>query len=227
MSLSRRIRLCPSILNANRDDLSNEILRVAPESDLLHLDVMDNIFVPNLTFSFNESRSIIESSPIPVDVHLMIINPDDDAHQYAKAGARSVTFHLEASKDPLRTIAVIKENGARASIAVKPGTPFEHLEPYLEHLDMVLVMTVEPGFGGQSFMSEMMPKVSEARTHIDAMGKDIWLQVDGGISVETIMVAAKAGADAFVAGSAVYKAQSPADMLRELRKLAVSASGLE
>ena len=227
MSLSKRIRLCPSILNANRDDLSHEILRVAPESDLLHLDVMDNIFVPNLTFSLNESRSIIESSPIPVDAHLMIINPDDDAYQYAKAGAKSVTFHLEASENPIRTISVIKDHGARASIAVKPATPFERLEPYLEHLDMVLVMTVEPGFGGQSFMSEMMPKVSEARAHIDAMGKDIWLQVDGGISVETIMVAAKAGADAFVAGSAVYKAQSPADMLRELKKLAVSASGLE
>ena len=109
MSLSRRIRLCPSILNANRDDLSHEILRVAPESDLLHLDVMDNIFVPNLTFSLNESRSIIESSPIPVDAHLMIINPDDDAYQYAKAGAKSVTFHLEASENPIRTISAIKD----------------------------------------------------------------------------------------------------------------------
>lgn len=227
MSLSRRIRLCPSILNANREDLTNEILRVAPESDLLHLDVMDNIFVPNLTFSLSESRSIIESSPIPVDAHLMIINPDNEAHQYAKAGAKSVTFHLEASENPLRTIAAIKENGARASIAVKPSTPFASLEPYLQHLDMVLVMTVEPGFGGQSFMAEMMPKVSEARAHIDAMGKDIWLQVDGGISMETIMVAANAGADAFVAGSAVYKAQSPSDMLRELKKLAVTASSLE
>jgi ribulose-phosphate 3-epimerase len=227
MSLSRKIRLCPSILNANRDDLTHEIVRVASDSDLLHLDVMDNIFVPNETFSFSESQAIIESSPIPVDAHLMIFNPDEKAHLYARAGAKSVTFHLEASENPLHTISAIKENGARASIAVKPATPFAQLEPYLSYLDMVLVMTVEPGFGGQSFMSEMMPKVAQARAHIDAIGSDIWLQVDGGISVDTIMIAAKAGADAFVAGSAVYKAQSPSDMLRELKKLAVSASGLE
>jgi len=227
MSLSRKIRLCPSILNANRDDLTHEIVRVASDSDLLHLDVMDNIFVPNETFSFNESQAIIESSPIPVDAHLMISNPDENAYLYARAGAKSVTFHLEASENPLHTIAAIKENGARASIAVKPATPFAQLEPYLTYLDMVLIMTVEPGFGGQSFMSEMMPKVAEARAHIDEIGSDIWLQVDGGISVDTIMIAAKAGADAFVAGSAVYKAQSPSDMLRELKKLAVSACGLE
>lgn len=227
MSLSRKIRLCPSILNANRDDLTHEIARVASDSDLLHLDVMDNIFVPNETFSLSESQAIIESSPIPVDAHLMVSNPDENAYLYARAGAKSVTFHLEASENPLHTIAAIKENGARASIAVKPATPFAQLEPYLTYLDMVLIMTVEPGFGGQSFMSEMMPKVEQARAHIDAIGSDIWLQVDGGISVDTIMIAAKAGADAFVAGSAVYKAQSPSDMLRELKKLAVSASGLE
>jgi ribulose-phosphate 3-epimerase len=227
MSPKRKIRLCPSILNADRENLTNEILKVSSTSDLLHLDVMDNIFVPNFTFSFNESKSIIENSPVPVDVHLMIINPDEDAHLYAKAGAASVTFHVEASSDPMKTIAAIREQGARASLAVKPATPFSQIQPYLQYLDMVLVMTVEPGFGGQSFMLEMMPKVSQVRTAIDAMDSDIWLQVDGGISVETIMIAAREGADTFVAGSAVYKAQSPSDMLQELKKLAVTASGLE
>jgi ribulose-phosphate 3-epimerase len=219
--------MCPSILNADRNNLSAEIDRVSQSSDLLHLDVMDNIFVPNQTFSLSESRSIIESSPIPVDAHLMIINPDEQAVEYAKAGAASVTFHYEASENPHATVAAIHSAGARAAIAVKPATPFHLLETLLPEIDMVLIMTVEPGFGGQSFMTEMMPKVETARAALDELSRDIWLQVDGGISIETIAFAAAAGADAFVAGSAVYKAASPLQMLDTLRKLATAASSVK
>ena len=223
----RKVRMCPSILNADRANLISEIERVASASDFLHLDVMDNIFVPNQTFTLDESIQIITSSPLPVDAHLMIVNPDDEAPEYARAGAESVTFHFEASTQPLATIQKIQEAGARASLAIKPDTSFDLIEPLLNHLDMVLIMTVEPGFGGQSFMSEMMPKLTQARAALDNCDRDIWLQVDGGISLETIVTAAEAGADAFVAGSAVYKAQSPAQMLSALRKLATQASGLE
>lgn len=223
----RKVRLCPSILNADQSNLDAEINRVAADSDLLHLDVMDGIFVPNTTFSFKESEQIIADSPLDVDVHLMICNPDDEAVNYSKAGAASVTFHLEASNDPHSTILRIKESGSRASIAVKPATPFSELEPFLAELDMVLIMTVEPGFGGQAFMPNMMEKVSQVRDGIDRLERDIWLQVDGGISIETIALAASSGADAFVAGSAVYKAESPAQMLRELRKLATATLSLE
>ena len=219
--------MCPSILNADHSKLQFEIDRVATDSDFLHLDVMDNIFVPNITFSLDESRSIIEASPIPVDAHLMINYPDSDAVKYAKAGAANVTFHIEASEDPLATISAIKAAGSRASVAIKPGTAFNRVESLLTQIDMLLVMTVEPGFGGQKFMADMMPKLQEARSAIDSMGRDIWLQVDGGIAMETIAVAAAAGADAFVAGSAVYKAESPALALQELRKLATQAASLE
>ena len=218
--------MCPSILNADRNNLASEIGRVARSSDFLHVDVMDNIFVPNLTFSFEESTEIISKSPLPVDAHLMINNPDEMAPRYAKAGAGSVTFHFEASKEPLKTLHAIKAMGARAAVAVKPQTPYQEIENLLSDLDMVLIMTVEPGFGGQSFMSEMMTNVRQARDAIEKVDRDIWLQVDGGISVETIAIAARAGADAFVAGSAVYRAQSPSEMLDTLRKLAVGASSL-
>ncbi len=212
------IRICPSILNADRSNLALEIAKISKESDLLHLDVMDNIFVPNMTFSLEESRKIIEEAPIPVDAHLMIIDPDVKAHLYAKAGAASVTFHLEASSNPELTSQQIRGEGARVGIALKPNTPFSTLAPLMEFLDMVLIMTVEPGFGGQSFMANMMPKVAEARAEIDAkhLGK-IWLQVDGGISLETISQASLAGADTFVAGSAVFKADTPGEMVDSLR----------
>ncbi len=218
--------MCPSILNADRNNLFSEIDRVVSSSDLLHLDVMDNIFVPNFTFSFEESVAIIEASALAVDAHLMIINPDEKAADYARAGASSVTFHFEASSDPHKTIEKIRSAGARAAIAVKPSTPFYLLQELLPDLDMVLIMTVEPGFGGQSFMTEMIPKVESARLALKEIDRDIWLQVDGGISVETIATAAAAGADAFVAGSAVYKAPSPAQMLETLRKLATENSAV-
>ena len=217
------IRICPSILNADRNNLAAEISRIAAQSDLLHLDVMDNIFVPNQTFTLEESKKIIAQTPIPVDAHLMIANPDDQAHLYAQAGAASVTFHLEASADPARTIKRIAEKGARVGIALKPATPFHLLAPLIENLDMVLIMTVEPGFGGQSFMTEMMSKVQEARQEIDAQDfRKIWLQVDGGISLETIAIASAAGADTFVAGSAVFKAEQPGEMVELLRAAATN-----
>lgn len=217
------IRICPSILNADRDNLTSEISRISKTSDLLHLDVMDNIFVPNQTFSLAESRKIISETSIPVDVHLMIANPDKEAHLYAEAGAASVTFHLEASEKPLETIAMISSAGSRVGIALKPATPFELLAPLMSEIDMVLIMTVEPGFGGQSFMEEMMSKVAQARAEIDRKYfEKIWLQVDGGISLETIAIASASGADTFVAGSAVFKAANPGEMVELLRAAALS-----
>lgn len=215
--------MCPSILNADKANLAAEIARISSTSDLLHLDVMDNIFVPNLTFSLKESEKIISETSIPVDVHLMITDPDEQAHLYAKAGAASVTFHLEASEKPNETIARIAAEGARVGIALKPNTPFERVAPLMSSIDMVLIMTVEPGFGGQSFMTDMMSKVSQARAEIERkyFGK-IWLQVDGGISLETIAVASAAGADTFVAGSAVFKASNPGEMVESLRAAALN-----
>ena len=218
------IRICPSILNADRENLSSEIARISAQSDLVHLDVMDNIFVPNFTFTFEQSKKIITECPIPVDSHLMIADPDERAHLYARAGSASVTFHYEASSDPLKTISRIKDEGARVGLALKPTTPFHEISSLMEHLDMVLIMTVEPGFGGQSFMHDMMGKVKEARKEIDSrfFGK-IWLQIDGGVSLETIAEAAEAGADTFVAGSAVFKSENPGLMVDSLRSLAAKS----
>ena len=214
------IRICPSILNADHSRLGEEIAAVAT-SDLLHLDVMDNIFVPNQTFTLDESREIIASSPLPVDTHLMIADPDLRAVHYAEAGSASVTFHLEASAHPLGTITQLRSAGARVGIAIKPNTPFEIVRALLSEIDMLLVMTVEPGFGGQKFMSDQLPKIEEAHRAISKLtGQRPWLQVDGGISFETIALAARAGADTFVAGSAIYRAQNPAEAIRTLRELA-------
>jgi len=219
------IRICPSILNADRDNLSIEIARISTQSDLLHLDVMDNIFVPNFTFTFEQSEKIIAECPIPVDSHLMIADPDDRAHLYARAGSASVTFHYEASANPLGTISRIKNEGARVGLALKPATPFHKIASLMEHLDMVLIMTVEPGFGGQSFMSDMMEKVKEARREIDTrFFEKIWLQVDGGVSLETIAQASESGADTFVAGSAVFKSDDPGAMIDSLRSSATKSS---
>ena len=218
------VRICPSILNADRDNLSSEISRIAKQSDLLHLDVMDNVFVPNFTFTLEQSKRIIAECPIPVDSHLMIADPDESAHLYARAGSNSVTFHYEASKQPLETISRISNEGAKVGVALKPGTAFKEIAPLMDRLDMLLIMTVEPGFGGQSFMVDMMTKVKEARKEIDAhhFGK-IWLQVDGGISLETISQAANSGADTFVAGSAVFKSDNPGEMVEALRALALQS----
>lgn len=217
------IRICPSILNANFDDLPNEIAKIATVSDLLHLDVMDNIFVPNFTFNFEQARQIIDSSPLPVDVHLMIADADKEALPYADTRALSITVHLEACADPIYVLKEIRDHGKRAAIAIKPETPIESLSEILELVDMILVMTVEPGFGGQKFMVDMMPKVERARRWLDQKGlTDTWLQVDGGVNLETIGIARKAGADTFVAGSVVFKSEEPTEMVEMLRRLASS-----
>lgn len=215
--MSKEIRITPSILNADRDNLGFEISRIAQESDFIHLDVMDNIFVPNFTFDFDAASKIIKESPVPIDSHLMVAQVDEIAIAYAEAGSASVTFHVEAVKDIRRTARGIRAKGARASLALKPATPIAEFQDYLSEVDMVLIMTVEPGFGGQAFIEEMLPKIEQTRTLIG--DRPIWLQVDGGISLETIERAAHAGADTFVAGSAVFRAEDPAAMIRNLRSL--------
>ena len=213
--MTRDVRITPSILNANRDDLRNEIARIASVSDLLHLDVMDDLFVPNFTFDFEASSKIIEECPIPVDAHLMVADVDTVAAAYAEVGAASVTVHVEACEDIRHTLRAIRSAGARAAIAVKPQTKIDLYADFFDEVDMVLVMTVEPGFGGQKFMADMMDKVRRTRSLIG--DREIWLQVDGGISLDTIEIARNAGADTFVAGSAVFSAQEPADMVNKLR----------
>lgn len=212
------IRITPSILNADLAHLHNEIRKISAVSDLLHLDIMDNIFVPNLTWNFESAAEIVADSPIPVDAHLMIADPDIQAVRYAEIGCKSVTVHYEAATKLKQTLRSIRSAGARAAVALKPKTDFSVLKDLRDELDMILIMTVEPGFGGQKFMNDMMGKVKQSREFIgDA---DIWLQVDGGISIDTIEIAREAGADTFVAGSAVFKSDVPAEVVSTLRKLA-------
>lgn len=218
--MTREIRLTPSILNADFTRLDEEIQKISGASDLLHLDVMDNVFVPNFTFDFQAAEKIISKCPLPVDAHLMVASVDNVALSYAEAGCASVTIHVEACSDIRQTLQGIKKCGARAAIAVKPNTSITEYSEFFELIDMVLIMTVEPGFGGQKFMTEMMEKVSKARSLIGS--RDIWLQVDGGISLETIEIARDAGADTFVAGSAVFNSPDPAGMINSLRSKALS-----
>lgn len=215
--------MTPSVLDANLADLTAEVRRVAAVSDLVHLDVMDAHFVPNLTFGLPVVASLLSGIDVPADCHLMIDDPDHWAPRYAEAGAASVTFHIEAAADPRMTCRNIRAAGARASVALTPGTPIDAVAELVPHLDMLLVMTVEPGFGGQSFMADQMAKVRQARELADRHGTDIWVQVDGGIGPETIAIAAEAGADTFVAGSAVFRADDPAAMVERLRRLAADA----
>jgi ribulose-phosphate 3-epimerase len=220
------IRIAPSILNANFDKLPEEIAKVAPGSDFIHLDIMDNIFVPNKTFDFDRSREIVTESVLPIDLHLMVDNADYWGPQYCTLvddGVFSVTIHLEAVKNVRATLLKMKEFGVRRGLAIKPGTDLEEIYPFLNEVEMILIMTVEPGFGGQKFMGEMMGKVERARQWlIDENLSDLWLQVDGGISAESICVAASAGADTFVAGSAVYRSDDPLTKVAELREIAMS-----
>jgi ribulose-phosphate 3-epimerase len=176
--------------------------------------------VPNFTFDFETASKIIRDCPIPIDAHLMVADVDRIGVEYAEIGSNSVTFHIEASEHPEKLIREIKKHGARAGVAIKPNTPFADIANLINQVDMVLVMTVEPGFGGQSFMENQMAKVAQVRTALNSVEREIWLQVDGGISLETIEIATRAGADTFVAGSAVYKADDPAEMVRKLRLLA-------
>lgn len=216
--MNEDIRITPSILNADRGNLTAEIAKISDVSDYIHLDIMDNIFVPNFTFDFDAASEIIRQTAIPVDSHLMVAEVDQIAIDYAQAGSASVTFHVEACSDVRSTAAGIRKYGSRASFALKPMTEIELYEDYLDAIDMVLIMTVEPGFGGQKFMLEMMDKVKRTKKLIGS--RPIWLQVDGGISLETIEIARDAGADTFVAGSAVFNSEDPAEMVNALRKKA-------
>ena len=219
--MSDHIRITPSILNADYSRLDEEIARIASVSDFIHLDVMDNIFVPNFTFDFDAASKIIKSSPTPIDAHLMVADVDQIAIQYAEVGAASVTIHAEATSDISSTLKGIRSHGARAALAVKPNTSIESYSEFVDQVDMFLIMTVEPGFGGQKFMESMMDKVRITKKLIGS--RPIWLQVDGGIYLETIEIAVEAGADTFVAGSAVFKAEDPAKMVIALRERAHSA----
>ena len=213
------VRINPSILSADFVNLQRDVERIG-SADLVHIDVMDNHFVPNLTFGRQMVGRLQAISPIPLDVHLMISDADRWAPGYAELGAFSVTFHAEAAVDVVETARALRDRGSRAGLAIKPGT---HIEPYLDLLpefDQVLVMTVEPGFGGQSFMIETMPKLRTLRRAVDAHGLDIWLQVDGGVTLDTIGIAAEAGADTFVAGSAVYGSDSVEKAITDLRMAA-------
>ncbi|GAB3606401.1 ribulose-phosphate 3-epimerase [Conyzicola nivalis] len=213
-------RINPSILAADFANFERELGRIQT-ADLVHVDIMDNHFVPNLTFGPTMTERLQELSAIPLDVHLMIDDPDRWAPGYAELGAFSVTFHAEAAKDAVSLARQLRDIGARAGIALKPGTPVEPFLELLPEFDQVLVMTVEPGFGGQSFMAETMPKLGLLREAVTRTGLDVWLQVDGGITADTIVIAAEAGADTFVAGSSVFRGE-PADNIASLRAAAAA-----
>lgn len=209
-------RINPSILSADFVNFESELQRIAT-ADLIHVDVMDNHFVPNLTFGLPMVARLQQVTPRPLDIHLMIDDPDRWAPGYAETGAFSVTFHAEAARDAVALARRLREIGARAGIALKPGTPVDAYLDLLPEFDQVLVMTVEPGFGGQSFMASTMPKLQALRAVVDRTGLDVWLQVDGGIAADTIEIAAEAGADTFVAGSAVFGAADPERAIESLR----------
>ncbi len=217
-----RVQISPSILSADFAHLARDIEQVADDADWVHVDVMDGHFVPNLTLGLPVVASILAASRLPVDCHLMIEDPDRWAPAYADAGAKSVTFHVEAAAAPVRLARALRSAGAKAGMALKPATPVEPYLDLLPELDMLLVMSVEPGFGGQSFLDVVLPKIRRARKAIGDL--DIWLQVDGGVADDTIERCAEAGADVFVAGSAVYGAADPAKAIAGLRSAAERAS---
>ena len=212
------LQISPSILSADFADLAAECQRVAGHADWLLVDVMDNHFVPNLTLGLPIVEALLKAVSTPVDCHLMIEDPDRWAPGYAEAGAGSVTFHVEAATAPIKLARDIRAHGARAGLGLRPATPVEPYAELLAEFDMLLIMTVEPGFGGQKFLDVVVPKIRRARQLIgDA---DVWLQVDGGVDARTIEICAQAGADVFVAGSAVYGAQDPAAAVDALRAAA-------
>ncbi|MCU1596473.1 MAG: ribulose-phosphate 3-epimerase [Glaciihabitans sp.] len=213
------MRINPSILSADFANFESELQRVAA-ADLIHVDIMDNHFVPNLTFGLPMVQRLQQVTPKPLDVHLMIDDPERWAPGYAEAGAYSVTFHAEATGDSVGLARRLRSIGARAGIALKPGTDVMDYLEILGEFDQVLVMTVEPGFGGQSFMESTMPKLVALREVVTKTGLDVWLQVDGGINEKTIGIAAEAGADTFVAGSSVFGSDNPAAAITTLRELA-------
>ncbi|HEV2371179.1 MAG TPA: ribulose-phosphate 3-epimerase [Streptosporangiaceae bacterium] len=218
------VQMAPSILSADFARLADEAAAVSRVADWLHVDVMDNHFVPNLTIGLPVVEALLKHTGLPLDCHLMISDPDRWAPPYAEAGARNVTIHAEAAGAPVRTLRAIRATGARAGLAINPGTPVEPCEDLLPEVDMLLLMTVEPGFGGQPFLDMVLPKLRRARDMVARYGSSVWLQVDGGVSQQTIERCAEAGADVFVAGSAVYGADDPAAAVQALRAQAERAT---
>jgi ribulose-phosphate 3-epimerase len=218
------VQISPSILSADFARLADEVTAVGDDADWVHVDVMDNHFVPNLTLGRPVVEAIIKNSPLPVDCHLMIEDPDRWAPGYAEAGAASVTFHVEAAHAPVRLARTLRAAGARAGMALKPATAVEPYADLLPEIDMLLLMTVEPGFGGQQFLDVVLPKVRRARELLRDGDHRIWVQVDGGVDESTIERCAEAGADVFVAGSSVYGGDDPAAAVRRLRAIAEQAS---
>jgi len=215
------IQITPSILNADLGNLTHEISRI-PSADWVHVDVMDGHFVPNLTIGLPVVESLAKSIALPMDCHLMIEDPDRWAPAFIEAGAKSATFHIEAAANPMNIAKDVRAVGGRVGMAFKPKTP---LTPYLDlipEMDTILIMTIEPGFGGQAFMEECLPRITEARKQIERHGGEIWLQVDGGINLQTVELCARAGADVFVAGTAVYRADNPDEMVTALRERATT-----
>jgi ribulose-phosphate 3-epimerase len=214
--------IAPSILSADFARLADELAAV-PTSDWIHVDVMDNHFVPNLTLGLPVVKSLLKVTDIPIDCHLMIEDPDRWAIGYAEAGAYNVTVHVEAARDPVKLAKDLRAAGSKAGLSIKPGTPLEPYVEVLKHYDTLLVMSVEPGFGGQSFMVDVLDKVRQARHLVDTGHLKLVVEIDGGINADTIEQAAQAGVDCFVAGSAVYDAADPGKAVEALRATAARA----
>jgi ribulose-phosphate 3-epimerase len=212
------LRIAPSILSADFARLGDEVRAVVKAgADLIHFDVMDNHYVPNLTVGPVVCAAIRPHVNVPLDVHLMVKPVDRLVGEFARAGANIISFHPEASDHVDRTLSLIREHGCKAGLVLNPATPLDHLDHTLEKLDLVLLMSVNPGFGGQAFISSVLPKIAEARRRIAATGKDIWLEVDGGVKADNISQIARAGADTFVAGSAIFGAKDYAAAIGEMR----------